>query len=461
MLDLALIGFVALFLVLGLKRPFFWVLAYIYIDIVSPQKVGWGVIQSLPLSLIAFAAAFGGWLLLDNKQGSRFTFRQALIAMLLLYCGATTLYAAFPVEAATKWSWVWKALVFAIFLPLALRTRLRIEAAALIMVLSLGTILINGGIKTLLGGGGYGTLTTLVTENVGIYEGSTLSTAAIAFIPLVMWVARHGTIFPARKWTLLFGLGITFAALLIPVGTQTRTGLLCIAALAVLCLRTVKYRFVYAGLAGVALLIALPFLPASYTQRMSTIGDHQADQSASTRVAVWRWTLDYAKENPFGGGFDSFLANSFTYNTRQEVRTGNTVEVVTGEVTDKGRAFHSAYFELLGEQGWPGLFLWLWIQAIGLWQMERVRRLLRASENPQDRSWRSLATALQNAQAVCLIGAVFVGVAYQPFIFMLISLQIALATQVFRQERDRRSSETRFRLRRPQVPVTAAGGLPA
>ena len=60
MLDLALLAFVAMFLALGIKRPFIWVLAYIYVDAVAPQKIGWSLIQLLPLSLIAFVAAFGG-----------------------------------------------------------------------------------------------------------------------------------------------------------------------------------------------------------------------------------------------------------------------------------------------------------------------------------------------------------------------------------------------------------------
>ena len=140
MLDIILIAFVALFLALGLKRPFIWVLAYIYIDIVAPQKVGWGPITALPLSLIAFVAAFAGWLILDRKEGSRFTLRQGLIALLLAYCGYTTVSADYPIEAMVKWNWVWKALFFAIFLPLTLRTKLRLEAAALVMVLAIGTI---------------------------------------------------------------------------------------------------------------------------------------------------------------------------------------------------------------------------------------------------------------------------------------------------------------------------------
>jgi hypothetical protein len=69
------------------------------------------------------------WLLADDKTDSRFTARQGMLLALLVYCGATTLTADFPAEAADKWAWVWKALVFAMFLPLTLRTRLRIEAA--------------------------------------------------------------------------------------------------------------------------------------------------------------------------------------------------------------------------------------------------------------------------------------------------------------------------------------------
>jgi len=152
MLDLALFTFVLAFLAMGVRRPFVWVLAYLYIDILSPQKIGWTLTPALPISLIAFCAAFAGWLLADPKVGSRFTFRQFLMVCLLIYCGITTSMADFPLEASTKWGWVWKALVFAIFFPLTLTTRLRIEGAALIMVLTASAIIISASIKTALGG---------------------------------------------------------------------------------------------------------------------------------------------------------------------------------------------------------------------------------------------------------------------------------------------------------------------
>ena len=433
MIDLVLLAFMAAILAMGLKRPFLWVLLYIYVDIVTPQKVGWGLISGMSLSLMVFVAAFAGWLLLDSKKGSRFSFRQGLIVALLAWCGMTTLLADYPVEALAKWDWVWKSLFFGIFLPLAVRTKLRLEAAALVMVLSAGSIIISAGIKTVFSGGGYGTLVSLVRDNSGLYEGSTLSTVAIALIPLVWWVARHGTIFRPNRLTLAFGLALCFAALLVPVGTQTRTGLLCIAMLGILVLRDTKHRSLFLTGGALALVMAVPFLPAEYTERMSTITNPKADQSASTRMAVWKWTIDYAAQNPLGGGFDAFLGNSFTYDTRVVAEAGAGTSVEYTEVTDEARAYHSAYFELLGEQGYVGLGLWLWLHGLGLWQMERIRRRFSKSKDDKLRRLGGLATALQNGQLIYLVGAMFVGVAYQPFIFMLLGLQIALVSIVRRE----------------------------
>ena len=426
MLDLALFTFVMAFLALGVRRPFLWVLAYLYIDILSPQKIGWALTPALPISLIAFCAAFAGWLLADPKHGSRFTFRQFLMLCLLVYCGITTSMADFPLEAANKWEWVWKAMVFAIFFPLTLTTRLRIEGAALIMVLTISAIIISAGMKTALGGGGYESLYFFVNDNSGLYESSTLATVAVAIIPLILWFTRHGTVF-APDWRVkAFAFPLIFACLLIPVGTEARTGLLCIAVLGLLMLLDVKRRMTFIAAGAVLVLVALPFLPQSYYERMSTINSPSGDESASTRVAVWEWTLDYVAENPLGGGFDAYRGNKFTYNMPVTEKIGNTVAVEYREVTDEARAYHSAIFEMLGEQGWPGLSLWLWLQLLGVWQMERLRRRWRKRTDAGEQWQAPLASALQFGQIIYLVGSLFQGIAYQPFILMLIGLQCAL-----------------------------------
>ncbi|MCW1431832.1 putative O-glycosylation ligase, exosortase A system-associated [Novosphingobium sp. JCM 18896] len=433
MTDYTFFLFFCGFVALGFKRPFLWVLCYCYVDIVSPQKASWHLLASLPVSLIVFAAAFGGWLLVDDKRDSRFTYRQGILCALLVYCGYTTFTADFPVEALGKWDWVWKALLWAIILPLTLRTRLRIEATALVIVLSLAAIIIPAAIKTVLGGGGYGMLRLLVDDNTGLFEGSTIAMAAIAAIPLIWWLVRFGTIFP-KHWTVtLFAVALTGACMLMPIGTQARTGLVCLAVLGLLVLRTAKRRFLYMALGSLALFAAIPFLPKSFTDRMNTIENHKADQSASTRLAVWAWTWNYAKDHPGGGGFEVYRANKVRYRLKTEPSAD--AESEPTYIEEAGRAFHSSYFEMLGEQGWPGLTLWLWLQVSGLWQMERLRRKWRKRSEPDERWVAPLANALQMAQVVYLVGALFTGIAYQPFVLMLVGLQCGLWSYLKRIEK--------------------------
>ncbi len=427
MLDLTLLAFFGYLLVLGLRRPFVWVLLYVYVDILAPQRIGYSLIVSLPVSMIAFAAAFGGWLALDRKEGARFTVRQGLMVALLLYCWWTTGNADFPEDAATKWDWVWKSLLFGIFLPFTLTTRARIEALALMLVLAVATIVIGTGLKTVLGGGGYDNLKFFVKDNSGIYESSTLATMAIALVPMIWWFTRFGTIFRPHWAVTAFAAALTFACFLVPVGTEARTGLLCIAVLALMALRYVKQRVLFL-MAGAALgLTALPFLPQTFYDRMATIGEPSGDESASTRVAVWRWTIDYAERHPFGGGFDAFRGNSFTYTLPIKEIDGNTTTTEYREVTDKSRAYHSAIFELLGEQGYPGLAIWLMLQALGLWQMGRIRSRWQNRTQDEAEAWIGpFAISLQMGAVIYIVGALFQGIAYQPVMLMLVGLQIGL-----------------------------------
>lgn len=431
MRDLAFIGFLAALFGMGLRRPFLFVLVYVYIDLVSPQRLTYYLLNSIPISLIAVICAWGGWLIADDKRDLRLAPRQLIMLALLGYCAMTTRVADFPIEAYEKWDWVWKALAFAIFLPFTLRTRLRIEGLLAFMILSAGSIIIVGGIKTLASGGGYGTLNLIVTNNSGLYEGSTISTVAVAIVPLILWFTRHGTVFKPGWKVQLFCYALVFSCLLIPVGTSARTGLMCIGLLAVLMLRDAKHRIFYLALMAATPVVAYPFLPTAFIERMKTIGGYQGDSSASTRVAVWKWTLDYARTHPFGGGFDAYRGNHVRFETIKTTGDAGNQAIARTPQTDKGRAYHSAYFEMLGEQGWPGLFMWLSISLIGIARMELIRYRYRAEAATR---WAAqLASALQSANLIYLLGAAFVGIAFQPFFYMLIGAQIGLDTYLARR----------------------------
>ena len=65
--------------------------------------------------------------------------------------------------------------------------------------------------------------------------------------------------------------------------------------------------------------------------------------------------------------------------------------------------------------------------------MEMLSRIYR-KRGREDEAWVApLATALQNAQVIYLVGSLFVGIAFQPFVYMLIGLQIGLDTYLARR----------------------------
>ncbi|MFS2109706.1 putative O-glycosylation ligase, exosortase A system-associated [Sphingomonas sp. Sphisp140] len=436
MRDLVFVAFLLAFFGMGFRKPFIFVLVYAYIDIVSPQRLTYLLLNSVPISLIAVGLSVLGWLAMDDKKDVRVAPRQLMIVALLGYCFYTTLNADFKVEALDKWDWVWKALAFAAFLPLTLRTKLRIESLLLFMILSASSIIIVGGIKTLGSGGGYGELNLMVANNSGLYEGSTISTVAIAIIPLIVWFMRFGTIFPPDWKVKCFCLALIFACLLIPVGTSTRTGLLCIGLVALLMIRDAKRKVVYLTALGCLGLAAVPFLPSSFTERMGTIKTYKADASASTRLAVWQWTMDYAKAHPMGGGFEAYRQNKIRYEKVAVEGEGAGQQKIDRSLeVDSARAYHSAYFEMLGEQGYPGLALWLLINILGIFRMEVLRQRYRKPEPGQE--WVApLASALQTAHIVYMLGATFIAIAFQPFVYMLIGAQIGLDTYMARKREE-------------------------
>ena len=50
MRDLFFIAFLGLFGLMGLRRPFLLVAVYAYIDIVSPQRLSYFLLNSIPIS---------------------------------------------------------------------------------------------------------------------------------------------------------------------------------------------------------------------------------------------------------------------------------------------------------------------------------------------------------------------------------------------------------------------------
>ena len=425
MRDLFMVGVLVLLFLSAFKRPFMMTLGYMYVDLVQPQEVSWYLLNSVPVSLIFGASAVLFYVLFDQNKSARFGPLQALMLAFLGWVTLTTFNAQLPEVAWEKWNPTWKAIGFAIFLPFVLSTRQRLEAALMIFVLSVGSLTITGAIKTLLGGGGYGTLNLLVDRNTGLYEGSTISTVAIAVIPLIIYLYKYNSLVPKNRLTLLCAAGLVFSSVLIPIGTEARTGLVCLAVLGGLMWIGARRKLLYAGAAVVLALAAIPLLPESFTGRMSTIETYDEDASASTRLAVWGWTIDFVKDHPLGGGFGAYRLNRLEVTVRSRTGDESSSSETSRVLKDEARAYHSSYFEMLGEHGYFGLLLFLAMLVVALVQLRRLYTRFRDAD--EDRWIADVARAIGFMLIIYMVGSIFVGIGTQSPQYFLYAFTAALA----------------------------------
>jgi putative inorganic carbon (HCO3(-)) transporter len=402
---------------LGIAAPFVLTLGYVWVDTFQPQNVAYVILNQVPVAMVMGGAAVIGYFILDRRSPPRFTLASALQLLLALWVTLTMVWAEAPVPGWEKWNWAFKSIMFSAFIPLVIRSRVQIEAFAQTYVFSLAANFVPFGAKTLISGGGYGQNLGLLTGNSGLAEGGLLSTLCLMAVPLALFLGRHGQLLPKTKPVRLAYFGIAGLAVVTALGTFERSALIGLVILAMYMLSRSRHKLRLGLLLGVFALALVYVMSSRWTERISTIGDYAEESSALVRILVWRWTFNYAVSHPLGGGFAAYLIDS--------------VELPDGTV-EFGRAFHSIYFELLGEQGWIGLGLFCLLSGSTLLGLRRMAR--RARKVPEMAWCADMSDALQSALMVFLTAGAFVGIAFQPMFWYFIAMSISLREYVHRVE---------------------------
>jgi len=395
----------------------------LYVDLTQPQRLSYYLFRGVPISLtIAIAAVL--LFMADKKKNFWISLVQILMALFVIWFTITSERAIIQDgQVWFKWDAAWKSVLFGgVFLPFVLATRRRVEAAMAITVLCVSLVTVSGALKTLAGGGGYEQLHLIVDSNSGLYESSTIGAVAIAIIPLVLYLFNNSPLVRKTRLTRIAAYGLCAASILIVVGTEARTGLVCVVALAgMMFIRAKRKPLFLLGIVA-ATAVAVPLLPDSFKARMLTIAAPNDEQSAATRTSVWGWTLRFSTTHPLGGGFRVSRLNRFVVDLPKKDRFGTIVGV--RHLEDHARAFHSAYFEVLAEQGWPGLAIYISILFLTLVQLgAMMRRYRRAAV---EELWKhDLAQAIYRSIVVLMVGGAFTDIAYQTTLYMLVAIGIA------------------------------------
>jgi putative inorganic carbon (hco3(-)) transporter len=421
------------FLGLSTSAPFVATLGYVWVDTFGPQNVAYILLNQMPVAMIMGAVAVGGYLALDRRSPPRLSAEMMLMIAMTVWVNLTMIWAQVPSAAWEKWDWAFKTLAFATFIPLVIRSRIQIEAFAQTYVFSLAANFVPFGVKTLISGGGYGSNLGLVQGNSGLAEGGLLSTVCLMAVPLALFLSRHSQLIPRMKLMPVAYWVVAGLAVVTAIGTYERSALIGLVALGVYMWMRSRHKFGF-GIVAVAVVCLLVYTTSSaWNERISTIGNYAQENSAYTRILVWRWTIEFTATHPFGGGFQTYLVNH--------------VEVPgtdgSAPTVQFGRAFHSIYFEMLGEQGYPGLAIFLGLTAI---TFLRLRRLAKRTRGDPQLHWvASLADALQSGLAVFMTSGAFVGIAFQPAYWYFIAMSISLQAYMWRAENQHLAPETGWR----------------
>jgi putative inorganic carbon (HCO3(-)) transporter len=398
-----------LLLGISLTRPFVGVLLWSWIAFMNPHQLAWGFASGVPWAMLAFIATIVGCF--TAREPKRLPITGVTVLMLLFMAAVTisTSVAMAPQtgEVFAKYIFVIKVFAFILLTVSMLTTPRRIYAMIWVMVISLAFFGGKGGVFTLIHGGSGGRVEgppgTMIADN------NQLAVALLVTLPLINFLRIHSTHRLVR-----IGLGVTMGlTLLAVVGSYSRGALIALAAVAVFFWLKSRRKLVYGVLVFGAVAGAVSFMPHEWTERMYTIQTYKQDDSAEGRLKMWHTAWLIAKARPLtGGGFFAPYSRAV---------------VDQFDRTSPARAVHSIWFELLGENGFPALFIWFGITVAAALA---ARRIIRRTRDHPELAWcADLARMTQVSMIAYLVGGTLLSLSYWDFYFTVVG--VVTATDVY------------------------------
>jgi putative inorganic carbon (hco3(-)) transporter len=381
-------------------RPWVGVLVWVWISFMNPHMLAWGFARSLPWVLIVAVVTLVTYFASNDRKSIPITSITIVWMTYFAWTFVTLLFALNSEGAWIEWDRWWRIQVMVLLVLMAIHQRERLDALVWVVALSIGFYGVKGGIFTIATGGQY-----MVGGPPGgfIAGNNEIALALLMVLPLFWYLKGRVENLWARR-ALLVSMGLCALAIL---ATYSRGALLGLATMGfVLWLRT-RQRFVTGIAIALLGLTIFAFLPERWHERMGTISTYQQDESALGRINAWYFAFNLAVDRPIGGGFRVFTPELFM------------------EYAPEPRNFHDAhsiYFEVLGEQGWPGLILFL---TLGLLVVLHTQRTVTRYRGHATQAWASeLAAMLQVGFIGYAACGAFLGLSYFDLPYVLMAMAV-------------------------------------
>jgi putative inorganic carbon (hco3(-)) transporter len=387
----------------SLVRPWLGVLAWYWIAYMVPHGLTWGFARTLPVAMLVGGATLVGFLFSKDRKPIPRTGTTFFMLACSLHFTLTTVLAHNPSLASGKWDQVIKILLMTFVTMSLFQDRARLRWLYMVPALGLGFYGVKGALWVLRTGGGeivFGPDMSFFADN------NTLGLALCMILPLLLCLSREEER-PWLKQILRLSFGLSIIAILFTYSRGAFLGLAVV--LSVLIWRS-PWRMRFATAILLAALIAAPLAPDRLWERIGSISKQDSaetrDNSSAMRLSAWETAWNIALSRPFTGAGFRALWNDDVW------------LIYFGEHPFGMPDAHSLYFEVLAEQGFLGLGLYLGVLISTLLTLRRLRRSWR--DHPQHGYISRYAEMTQLSLYPYLVSGAFVGVAYFDLYFLLV-----------------------------------------
>ncbi len=392
------------------KHPVIGAHLWAWLSLMNPHKLAWGFARGLP-----FAQATAGLtmlVLLQTKHKQRLPWNgvTTIWALLFLWMTVTCFFAYNqPQLVLDRWVFVLKIhLMLLVSLMLVVEPR-HFKILVYVVTLSVAFFGIKGGVYTISTGGGG----RVWGPPGGLLQGNNeMAIGLVMVLPFMYWMRET----LAHRW-LRRGLGLGMLLCVVSIlGTQSRGALLAVIAMGFFLGVKSKHPLRVTLALAVVLLVTAAFMADEWVERMETIQTYQEDSSAMSRIWTWTTLWNAALNNPLtGAGFRADSRLVFSLYAPQ----GDQWEMFTGRIY----VAHSIYFQMLGEHGFVGLFLFLGLWATVWAQAGRIGK--QAAKVAELSAWLPLLMRMVQASLVgYAVGGAFLSLAYLDLTFYLMGFVI-------------------------------------
>lgn len=386
-----------------------------WVSYFNPHRFTWSYAYDFPVALVVALSTLAGTLFAPKAMRSLLMRESLLLAALwgwfaftYIHAKGIPLFALHMSDANYEMTHISKILLMSFVMIVVVTTPERLRGVMMVTAGSLGLLAVKGtlfGLRTSGESRVWGPPDSFLADN------NAFGLALNMCLPLLFFLARD----EKNRWIRRF-LRLSFVACVLTVIlTYSRGGLLGLGV--VLLAITMKTRHKTVGallLAGAAISVLL-FAPGAWMNRMSHFMKGDLDSSANQRLVTWETAWHFSDDYPVtGGGFDALQdANVFQ---RYQLRALPEGFPSSGP--------HSIYFQLLADQGFPGLALFLFIIGSCFWSLWRLRRSARALPSVQ---WLTNYThMIEVAILGFMISGAFLGFVYIDLIYQMIGTVVVL-----------------------------------